>query len=127
MSVPSLLEGTLCFRSNCDVTASVEFRGFLTMFDDISGFGAWHRRWCLLSGNQLLYWKYPEDENTKVSDLKIIKSVLYLASDSLMIFSWKIAFFSHYEFFPIFCNIFKKEQGKKGFFNFVSIIALFIC
>ncbi|CAH0391791.1 unnamed protein product [Bemisia tabaci] len=65
MSVPSLLEGTLCFRSNCDVTASVEFRGFLTMFDDISGFGAWHRRWCLLSGNQLLYWKYPEDENTK--------------------------------------------------------------
>lgn len=40
-------------------------RGFLTMFDDISGFGAWHRRWCRLSGSTLYYWKYPEDENKK--------------------------------------------------------------
>ena len=33
------------------------------MFDDVSGFGAWHRRWFHLSGNILAYWKYPDDEN----------------------------------------------------------------
>ena len=33
------------------------------MFDDVSGFGAWHRRWFHLSGNTLAYWKYPDDEN----------------------------------------------------------------
>ena len=32
------------------------------MFDDVSGFGAWHRRWVVLEGNTLAYWKYPENE-----------------------------------------------------------------
>ncbi|GFR71405.1 actin-binding protein anillin [Elysia marginata] len=36
-----------------------------TMFDDVSGFGAWHRRWCVLSGNKLCIWKYPDDETRK--------------------------------------------------------------
>jgi actin-binding protein anillin len=40
----------------------VTHRGFLTMFDDVSGFGAWHRRWFLLQGNSLSYWKYPENQ-----------------------------------------------------------------
>ena len=40
----------------------VTHRGFLTMFDDVSGFGAWHRRWFLLEGNSLAYWKYPENQ-----------------------------------------------------------------
>lgn len=47
------------------ITVDVDHCGFLTMFDDISGFGAWHRRWCRLSGNTLFYWKYPEDEKRK--------------------------------------------------------------
>ena len=37
-------------------------KGFLTMFDDVSGFGAWHRRWVVLEGNTLSFWKYPENE-----------------------------------------------------------------
>jgi actin-binding protein anillin len=41
-------------------------KGFLTMFEDVSGFGAWHRRWCVLEGAFLSYWKYPEDEKRKV-------------------------------------------------------------
>lgn len=49
------------------MSVDVEHRGFLTMFEDISGFGAWHRRWCLLKGDQLSYWKYPDDERKKVS------------------------------------------------------------
>ena len=32
------------------------------MFDDVSGFGAWHRRWVVLEGNTLSFWKYPENE-----------------------------------------------------------------
>lgn len=37
-----------------------------TMFEDVSGFGAWNRRWCVLAGNKLCYWKYPDDEKRKV-------------------------------------------------------------
>ncbi|XP_077983493.1 anillin-like [Glandiceps talaboti] len=35
------------------------------MFDDVNGFGAWHRRWCVLSGGYISYWKYPDDERRK--------------------------------------------------------------
>lgn len=37
-----------------------------TMFEDVSGFGAWHRRWCVLSGYCISYWTYPDDERRKV-------------------------------------------------------------
>ena len=36
------------------------------MFEDVSGLGAWHRRWIVLAGNKLCFWKYPDDENKKV-------------------------------------------------------------
>ena len=35
------------------------------MFADVSGFGAWHRRWCVLKDNTLSFWKYPDEENFK--------------------------------------------------------------
>lgn len=37
-----------------------------TMFEDVSGFGAWHRRWCVLTGYCISYWTYPDDEKRKV-------------------------------------------------------------
>ncbi len=40
-----------------------------TIFEDVSGFGAWHRRWCLLKNHTLSYWKYPDDEKFKVSQV----------------------------------------------------------
>ncbi|XP_054741156.1 anillin-like [Anastrepha obliqua] len=61
----SPLEGTLHMKANCQLAFLVEHRGFLTMFEEISGFGAWHRRWCYLNGSILNYWKYPDDENRK--------------------------------------------------------------
>ncbi|XP_078283327.1 anillin isoform X2 [Rhinoraja longicauda] len=61
----SPLEGHICVKLQCQVGSMIEERGFLTMFDDVSGFGAWHRRWCVLSGNCISYWTYPDDEKSK--------------------------------------------------------------
>ncbi|KAM9838593.1 anillin [Aulostomus maculatus] len=59
------LEGHVYLRMQCEVGSKVEGRGFLTMFEDVSGFGAWHRRWCVLSGYCISYWTYPDDEKRK--------------------------------------------------------------
>ncbi|XP_029590954.1 anillin isoform X1 [Salmo trutta] len=59
------LEGHLYLKMQCEVGSLVEERGFLTMFEDVSGFGAWHRRWCVLSGHTISYWTYPDDEKRK--------------------------------------------------------------
>lgn len=61
------LVGTVHMKLNYEFLVNIDHKGFLTMFDDISGFGAWHRRWCRLHGNNsnnimLNYWKYPDDE-----------------------------------------------------------------
>lgn len=89
------LEGHVHLKLQCDVGSRVEERGFLvslyvlsrphtlvivrvivsltnivamlqTMFEDVSGFGAWHRRWCVLTGYCISYWTYPDDERRKV-------------------------------------------------------------
>lgn len=61
----SPLEGHIYLKMQCEVGSKVEERGFLTMFEDVSGFGAWHRRWCVLSGYCISYWTYPDDEKRK--------------------------------------------------------------
>lgn len=58
----SPLIGTVHMKVNCALSVNIDHRSFLTMFEDVSGFGAWHRRWCRLHGNVLSYWKYPDDE-----------------------------------------------------------------
>ncbi|XP_029023239.1 anillin isoform X2 [Betta splendens] len=59
------LEGHIYLKLQCEVASKVEERGFLTMFEDVSGFGAWHRRWCVMSGYCISYWTYPDDEKCK--------------------------------------------------------------
>lgn len=61
----SPLEGHIHLKIKCQIDSCVEERGFLTMFEDVSGFGAWHRRWCALSGNCISFWTYPDDEKRK--------------------------------------------------------------
>ncbi|CAM1302396.1 ANLN (predicted) [Pycnogonum litorale] len=61
----SPLEGNVYLKVQCHADLRCNVRGFLTMFEDVSGFGAWHRRWCVLTGQQLAYWKYPDDEKRK--------------------------------------------------------------
>lgn len=42
------------------------FLFFQTILEDIGGYGAWQRRWCVLQGAIMSYWRYPGDESTKV-------------------------------------------------------------
>uniref|UniRef100_A0A8C2C0Z9 Anillin n=1 Tax=Cyprinus carpio TaxID=7962 RepID=A0A8C2C0Z9_CYPCA len=59
------LEGHIYLKMQCEVGSRIEERGFLTMFEDVSGFGSWHRRWCILSGYCISFWTYPDDEKRK--------------------------------------------------------------
>lgn len=52
-------------RVNCELSVNIDYRGFLTMYEDVSGFGAWHRRWCRLKGHVINFWLYPDDEKKK--------------------------------------------------------------
>uniref|UniRef100_H3BH52 Anillin n=1 Tax=Latimeria chalumnae TaxID=7897 RepID=H3BH52_LATCH len=61
----SPLEGNIYLKLRCWPHSAVEHRGFLTMFEDVSGLGAWHRCWCALSGNCISYWSDPNDERRK--------------------------------------------------------------
>ena len=63
----SPIEGSFAMKIQSHTDSLIEERGFLTVFEDVGGFGAWHRRWCYLSNDQLLFWKYPDDEKRKVS------------------------------------------------------------
>ncbi|CAB3229618.1 unnamed protein product [Arctia plantaginis] len=64
----SPLEGSL----NMEIKARVQVpppsphAAFLTAFDDVSGLGAWHRRWFRLHCPRLAYWKYPDDVQKKM-------------------------------------------------------------
>lgn len=64
-SACSPLAGNVYMKANMEIKMHIDMRGFLTMFEDVSGFGAWHRRWCRLHNTQLSYWRYPDDEKTK--------------------------------------------------------------
>ena len=67
----SPLDGNCSVKIQCSAEGGVEERGFLTMFQDVSGFGAWHRRWCKLTPAELSFWMYPEDENVNVREIII--------------------------------------------------------
>ncbi|CAL8072802.1 unnamed protein product [Orchesella dallaii] len=62
---PGPLTGGVGIKVQCSAMGGVEHKGFLTLFEDVSGFGAWVRRWCRLGPAVLEFWKYPEDEGRK--------------------------------------------------------------
>jgi len=53
----------LCLQGECLLYVSFFFQ---TILEDIGGYGAWQRRWCVLQGAVMSYWRYPGDESTKV-------------------------------------------------------------
>ncbi|XP_047505638.1 anillin isoform X2 [Pieris napi] len=64
----SPLEGNIHvdIRARVRVSAPPPHAAFLTAFDDVSGLGAWHRRWFRLQPPMLSYWKYPDDVQKKM-------------------------------------------------------------
>lgn len=75
VSGASPLTGSIFMKAHCELAVKVDYKGFLNMFEDVSGYGAWHRRWCHLYGNMLSYWKYPEDEqHTPIGSIDLLAS-----------------------------------------------------
>ncbi|XP_023942640.2 anillin isoform X3 [Bicyclus anynana] len=64
----SPLEGAINveIRARVVVPPPEPHAAFLTAFDDVSGLGAWHRRWFRLQPPRLAYWKYPDDVQKKM-------------------------------------------------------------
>lgn len=64
----SPLEGSahIEIAARVKVPAPAPHNAFLTAFDDVSGLGAWHRRWFVLQPPRLTYWKYPDDVQKKM-------------------------------------------------------------
>ncbi|KAF6724498.1 Actin-binding protein anillin [Oryzias melastigma] len=64
----SPLEGSIYMRLRSESHSSIHHHGFLTMFELISGFGSWHRRYFVLEGCSLSYWNSPTDRENKAAE-----------------------------------------------------------
>ncbi|XP_034160829.2 anillin isoform X1 [Pangasianodon hypophthalmus] len=64
----SPLEGHIYLRLHSDSHSNVQHQGFLTMFEDVSGFGAWQRLFFKLEGGILYYWNYPNETSGKPAE-----------------------------------------------------------
>ncbi|XP_061519954.1 LOW QUALITY PROTEIN: anillin, actin binding protein 2 [Phycodurus eques] len=64
----SPLEGHIYLQLDSESHSCVQNQGFLTMFEVISGYGAWHRRYFILDGCTMLYWNHPNDKESKEAE-----------------------------------------------------------
>ncbi|XP_044049715.1 anillin isoform X9 [Siniperca chuatsi] len=64
----SPLEGNIYLRLDSESHSNVQHQGFLTMFELISGYGVWHRRYFVLEGCNMYYWNHPNDKETKEAE-----------------------------------------------------------
>ncbi|KAK3744466.1 hypothetical protein QZH41_012890, partial [Actinostola sp. cb2023] len=59
------LKDNIHMKIDCLPQYSSCVKGFLTILEDVGGFSAWQRRWCVLEGGMLSYWRYPGEESEK--------------------------------------------------------------
>ncbi|XP_073327474.1 anillin, actin binding protein 2 isoform X3 [Pagrus major] len=64
----SPLEGNIYLRLDSESHSNVQHQGFLTMFELISGYGVWHRRYFVLEECNMYYWNHPNDKETKQAE-----------------------------------------------------------
>ncbi|XP_029910063.1 anillin, actin binding protein 2 isoform X4 [Myripristis murdjan] len=67
----SPLEGNIYLRLDSESHSNVQHQGFLTMFEVISGFGVWHRRYFVLEGYRMFWWNHPNDRESKAAECSI--------------------------------------------------------
>uniref|UniRef100_A0A3B5KWC2 Anillin, actin binding protein 2 n=1 Tax=Takifugu rubripes TaxID=31033 RepID=A0A3B5KWC2_TAKRU len=73
----SPLEGHIYLQLDSKSHSLVHHQGFLTMFELISGFGVWNRRYFVLKECTMYYWNHPNDEGTKEAENSIALSDCY--------------------------------------------------
>jgi len=59
----NLLVPNISIDINSNTKNPYQHSGFLTIFNDVSGLGAWHRKWAQIHNYFILFWTYPEDIN----------------------------------------------------------------
>uniref|UniRef100_A0A3P8SC19 Anillin, actin binding protein 2 n=1 Tax=Amphiprion percula TaxID=161767 RepID=A0A3P8SC19_AMPPE len=64
----SPLEGNIYLKLDSSSHSNVQHQGFLTMFELISGYGVWHRRYFVLEGSNIFYWNHPNDKESKEAE-----------------------------------------------------------
>ncbi|CAG9536737.1 unnamed protein product [Cercopithifilaria johnstoni] len=57
-----------CYAEDC---GTVGYKGFLSLYQPVENIASWARFWCVLWDGQLRFWRYPEDENTKIPVVSI--------------------------------------------------------
>ncbi|XP_054897269.1 anillin isoform X2 [Poeciliopsis prolifica] len=70
----SPLEGHIYLKLDSQGHSGVQHQGFLTMFELISEFGVWNRRYFVLEDCNLSYWSSPNDRETKEAEGSICLS-----------------------------------------------------
>ncbi|XP_073984418.1 anillin-like isoform X2 [Rhodnius prolixus] len=69
----SPIEGFLEMKVKGQVNLdNIRHEGFLTLFQEIGGFGAWKRAWCILKGHHLSFCCYPDPERAMASCFETI-------------------------------------------------------
>ncbi|XP_031735189.1 anillin, actin binding protein 2 isoform X4 [Anarrhichthys ocellatus] len=82
----SPLEGNIYLQLDSESHSNVHHHGFLTMFELISGYGVWHRRYFVLVGCNMYYWNHPNDKETKVQTDMQTKSASHFSINSCFLF-----------------------------------------
>lgn len=66
------LDGNLVLNMRCfaeEEVVPLNMRAFISLYQIVSGLGAWTRFWCVLRNGQMRFWRYLEDEEKKVRQL----------------------------------------------------------
>lgn len=59
------LDGFIDLKIDCLPEFTASARGFLTLLEEVGGFTAWNRRWCVMQGDLISFWRFPDEENQK--------------------------------------------------------------
>lgn len=61
------IEGFVELHIDCQPQFTASARGFLTILEEVGDYTAWNRRWCVMQGDSVTFWRFPDEETTKPS------------------------------------------------------------